>query len=45
MTWATLLRLRETAEVNNLTGPLLSLTHNNDKIAAVCAALGLVLKR
>ncbi len=43
--WATLLRLRDTAEMGNLTGPILRLMHNNDRITAACAALGIVLQR
>ncbi len=43
--WATLFRLRDTAEPGNLTDPLLRLTRNNDRITAACAALNVVLKR
>ena len=44
--WATMFRLRGEAELgNNLTGPLLRLTLNTDKITAACATLGLILKR
>ncbi len=43
--WATLLRLRDTAGPGGLADPLMRLAHNNDRITAACAALGLILKR
>ncbi len=43
--WATLFRLRDTAELGSLADPLLRLSHNNDRITAACTALGLILKR